>query len=177
MRTYLLTLAVIPALLAGCSSTSLNEDKGAPVATAKPTAVQAQPPVAQPPAVSTVKPVVAQPPTQMASTERERSVYFDFDDYTVKNDFMGMLEQQGKQLSAKPAASVRIEGNTDERGSAEYNLALGQRRAQAVLKVLKLYGAKESQLEAVSWGKEKPRAQGHDESAWAMNRRADIVSR
>lgn len=176
MRTSLLALALVPALFAACSSTPLNEDKGAPVATVTPTAVQPAQPATQAPAVSTVKPVVAQPTTTMAANERERSVYFDFDDFTVKNDFMPMLEQQGKQLSAKPGANVRIEGNTDERGSAEYNLALGQRRAQAVLKVLKLYGAKDSQLEAVSWGKEKPRAPGHDESAWALNRRADIVN-
>jgi peptidoglycan-associated lipoprotein len=104
-------------------------------------------------------------------------VYFDFDDYTVKNEYMAMLEQQGKQLSAKPGSLIRVEGNTDERGSAEYNLALGQRRAQAVLRVLKLYGVKDSQAEAVSWGEERPRAKGSDETAWAGNRRADIVGR
>jgi peptidoglycan-associated lipoprotein len=71
--------------------------------------------------------------------------------------------------------AIKIEGNSDERGSPEYNLALGQRRAEAVLKALEIYGVKTAQLEAVSWGKERPRALGHDETAWAENRRADLV--
>jgi peptidoglycan-associated lipoprotein len=70
--------------------------------------------------------------------------------------------------------AVKIEGNCDERGSAEYNLALGQKRAESVRQSLKVYGVKDTQLEAVSWGSEKPKAQGHDESAWAQNRRADV---
>jgi peptidoglycan-associated lipoprotein len=70
---------------------------------------------------------------------------------------------------------VRVEGNTDERGSAEYNLALGQRRAQAVVSALKVYGVRDTQMEAISWGEEKPRAEGHDEAAWSQNRRADVV--
>jgi peptidoglycan-associated lipoprotein len=86
-----------------------------------------------------------------------------------------VIELQGQYLARNPALQLRVEGNTDERGSSEYNLALGQRRAQAVKSALQLYGVKDSQVEAVSFGKEKPRATGHDESAWAQNRRADIV--
>ena len=71
--------------------------------------------------------------------------------------------------------AVRIEGNTDERGGAEYNLALGQRRADAVARALRIFGVRDSQMETVSWGKEKPVAQGHDEASWAQNRRADVV--
>ena len=86
-----------------------------------------------------------------------------------------MLELHGRYLSANPKLSIRVEGNADERGSAEYNLALGQKRAESVVRALKLYGVKDSQMEAVSWGKEKPKAMGHDEAAWAQNRRVDLV--
>ena len=86
-----------------------------------------------------------------------------------------MLEQHGKYLLSKPNLAIHIEGNADERGSAEYNLALGQKRAEAALKALKLYGVKDAQMEAVSWGKERPKALEHDEAAWAENRRADLV--
>jgi peptidoglycan-associated lipoprotein len=106
---------------------------------------------------------------------KERSVYFDYDDFSIKSEYAGLVERQGRYLAAHPTLAVKIEGNADERGSAEYNLALGQKRAEAVLKALKIYGAKDTQLEAVSWGKERPKAVGHDESAWAQNRRADLV--
>jgi len=106
----------------------------------------------------------------------ERSVFFDFDTEAVKTEYRPLLEQHGKALVSKGMA-IRVEGNADERGSAEYNLSLGQRRAQAVASVLRANGVKDSQLEVVSWGKEKPKAQGHDESAWAQNRRADLVYR
>lgn len=175
LRPATLALAAVAALFAACSSTPLTETN-APVATATPTPARQTPPATQAPGTNAVTPVAVQP-TQTAAVERERAVYFDFDDYTVKNDYMAMLEQQGKLLSAKPGSAIRIEGNTDERGSAEYNLALGQRRAQAVLRVLKLYGVKDTQAEAVSWGEERPRAKGQDETAWAANRRADIVGR
>ncbi len=105
---------------------------------------------------------------------RERSVFFDFDDTAIKADYNVLLERHGRYLASHPGISIRIEGNTDERGSPEYNLALGQKRAQAVLSSLKLMGARDSQMEAVSWGEEKPRAAGHDEGAWSQNRRADL---
>ena len=106
---------------------------------------------------------------------KERSVYFDYDDFSVKNEYAGLIERQGKYLLSKPTLTVKIEGNADERGSAEYNLALGQKRAEAVLKALKIYGVKDTQMEAISWGRERPKATGHDELAWAQNRRADLV--
>ncbi|TMH30009.1 MAG: hypothetical protein E6H58_15190, partial [Betaproteobacteria bacterium] len=89
--------------------------------------------------------------------------------------YRSVIEVQGDYLSRNPNLHVRVEGNTDERGSSEYNLALGQRRAEAVTGALKLYGVKDSQVEAVSFGREKPKAAGHDEAAWAENRRADVV--
>lgn len=104
-----------------------------------------------------------------------RSVYFDFDQYDVKEAFNDMLSHHARYLSAHPGQKVLVQGNTDERGGREYNLALGQKRAAAVVQVLRTLGANEAQLEAVSLGKEKPKALGHDEAAWAENRRADIV--
>jgi peptidoglycan-associated lipoprotein len=106
---------------------------------------------------------------------RERSVYFDFDDFSIKSEYSGLIELHGNYLESNPSVSIKIEGNADERGSNEYNLALGQKRAEAVLKALKIFGVKDAQMEAISWGKERPRATGHDEAAWAQNRRADLV--
>lgn len=110
-----------------------------------------------------------------SSLSTERSVYFDFDDSRVKTEYAPLITRHGNYLSANPSLSIKVEGNCDERGSAEYNLALGQKRAQAVVQALKIYGAKDAQVEAISWGKERPRAAGHDEAAWAQNRRADLV--
>lgn len=106
---------------------------------------------------------------------KERSVYFDFDQALVKSDSAPLMELHGKFLANHPAVSIKIQGNTDERGGSEYNLALGQKRAEAVLKALKSYGVRDTQMEAVSFGKEKPKALGHDESAYAQNRRADLA--
>ena len=106
---------------------------------------------------------------------KERSVYFDFDDFTIKNQYAQLIQLQGDFLASKPSLSIKIEGNTDERGSPEYNLALGQKRAEAVLRAPEIYGVKNGQLEAISWGEEQPKATGHDETAWAQNRRADLV--
>ena len=106
---------------------------------------------------------------------QKRSVYFDFDQYVLKPEATPVLEMHGKYLAAHANVNVRVQGNTDEQGGTEYNLALGQKRAEAVVKALKIYGAKDAQLEAVSFGKEKPKAMGHDEAAHAENRRADLA--
>ena len=105
----------------------------------------------------------------------KRSVYFDFDQYSVKPEYQSLLQAHADYLRSHPSRHVLIQGNTDERGGSEYNLALGQKRAEAVRRQLALVGVPESQIEAVSLGKEKPRATGHDEAAWAENRRADFV--
>jgi peptidoglycan-associated lipoprotein len=105
----------------------------------------------------------------------KRSVYFDYDSYIVKDEFKPVVEAHGKYLVSHKDRKVVIQGNTDERGGSEYNLALGQKRAEAVRKSLSLLGVPDSQMEAVSFGKEKPKATGHDEAAWAENRRADIA--
>lgn len=104
-----------------------------------------------------------------------RSVYFDFDSYAVKDAYQPMLNAHARYLGKNRNRRILIQGNTDERGGREYNLALGQKRSEAVRKVLLLLGVDDSQMEAVSFGKEKPKATGSDEAAWAENRRADIV--
>jgi peptidoglycan-associated lipoprotein len=104
-----------------------------------------------------------------------RSVYYDFDQYEVKPEFRKRLDAHARYLREHPQTQVRIEGNGDERGSREYNLALGQRRAESVRQTLRLLGARDGQLEATSLGEEKPRAAGHGEAAWAENRRSDLV--
>lgn len=104
-----------------------------------------------------------------------RSIYFDFDSYIVKDEFKPVIEAHAKFLSNSKGRKAVIQGNTDERGGREYNLALGQKRAEAVRKSLVLLGVPDAQLEAVSFGKEKPKATGTDEATWAENRRSDIV--
>lgn len=104
----------------------------------------------------------------------KRNVYFDYDKYDVKDQYRNVVEAHGRFLASNPGRSVRLEGNADERGSREYNLALAQKRAEAVRRALTNYGASEKQIEAVSNGEEKPRAMGHDEEAYKENRRADI---
>jgi peptidoglycan-associated lipoprotein len=101
-------------------------------------------------------------------------IYFDFDSYVVKDEYRGTIDSYAKALAADRKKHLSVEGHTDERGGREYNLALGQKRAEAVVKSLALLGAGASQVEAVSFGKERPAAQGSDEAAWAKNRRAEL---
>jgi peptidoglycan-associated lipoprotein len=105
----------------------------------------------------------------------KRSIYFDYDSFIVKDEFKPVVEAHAKYLAANKGRKILIQGNTDERGGREYNLALGQKRAEAVLRSLSLLGVSDTQMEAVSLGEEKPKAAGSDEASWAENRRADIV--
>ena len=106
-----------------------------------------------------------------------RVVFFDYDSFVVKDDFRALIESHAKVLAANRGKRLVVEGHTDERGGREYNLALGQKRAEAVAKSLALLGATEAQVEAVSFGKERPVNEGHDEAAWAQNRRAELKDR
>ena len=106
-----------------------------------------------------------------------RIVYFDFDSFAVKDEYRPVIETQAKRLAANRSQRATIEGHTDERGGREYNLALGQKRAEAVQRAMTLLGVSETQLEPVSFGKERPATQGSDEAAWAKNRRAEIKDR
>ena len=105
----------------------------------------------------------------------EKSVYFGFDEYIVQTKYQKMLSAHASYLKANPKQKIIIQGNTDDRGTAEYNLALGQRRSDATRKSLNLMGVSDDQMEAVSFGKEKPKAEGDTEAAWTENRRADII--
>jgi len=105
----------------------------------------------------------------------KRSVYFDYDSYVVKGDYKPLVSAHANYLAQHGDRTIVIQGNADERGSSEYNLALGQKRAEAVRKSLLAIGIPSTRMEAVSFGKEKPKATGHDEAAWSQNRRADIV--
>jgi peptidoglycan-associated lipoprotein len=106
-----------------------------------------------------------------------RVVYFDFASFDIKDDYRALIESHAKVLAAQRGKRMVVEGHTDERGGSEYNLALGQKRANAVAKSLTLLGATEGQVEAVSFGKERPVSDGHDEGAWAKNRRAELKDR
>ena len=105
----------------------------------------------------------------------KRTVYFDFDSAEIKGEGTDIVAAHAKYLAANPATRVRLEGHTDERGSREYNIGLGERRAQAVRRALLLQGAADTQISTVSYGEERPAVAGHDETAWAKNRRVEIV--
>ena len=126
-------------------------------------------------AVSTVNTGSVDPLNDPKGVLAKRSVYFDLDSYVVKDEYKPVVDVHSKYLTKNKSRKIVIQGNTDERGGREYNLALGQKRAEAVRKSMSLLGVSEQQMEAVSFGKEKPKASGSNEEAWAENRRADIV--
>jgi peptidoglycan-associated lipoprotein len=105
----------------------------------------------------------------------ERIVYFEFDSSTVRDDYLDLVAAHGRFLTEHPSLTMRLEGHTDERGTREYNVALGERRALAVNSLIELQGVAADQLETVSYGEELPIAFGHDEDSWAKNRRVEIV--
>jgi peptidoglycan-associated lipoprotein len=166
------TLAVLVSsavLLAACSSVKLDEKK-------PPVEEKAAAPVKDTTrTVQEVKTESVDPLNDPKGELAKRSVYFDYDSYVVKDEFKPLIAAHGKYLSLHKERKIIIQGNTDERGGSEYNLALGQKRAEAVRKSLALVGVPDAQMEAVSLGKEKPKALGHDEASWTENRRADIV--
>ncbi|MGD9835127.1 MAG: peptidoglycan-associated lipoprotein Pal [Piscinibacter sp.] len=165
--------AFAAAVLAGCSSVPLDENKaGAPVESRSTAGAGSTAP-----AQSTVTPVDVAKTDSTALSNLPRVVFFDFDSYVVKDEFRSTVEANAKVLTADRKKKVVIEGHTDERGGREYNLALGQKRAEAVARSLALLGAQSGQMEAVSFGKERPAVQGSDEAAWAKNRRAELVYR
>ena len=113
--------------------------------------------------------------TDPKSILSKRSVYFDYDKYDVKAEYKDLVAAHAKFLTNNRKFKMLVQGNTDDRGSREYNLALGQKRADSVKKMLTLLGASEDQVEAVSLGEEKPKNEGTDEAAWAENRRGDML--
>jgi len=177
----LLIAASCALALAGCGSTvKLDDDKPAPIEDRAGAAAQGAGGASASGADSRqVAPVTAgedkDPLSDPASPLAKRSIYFDFDSYTIRNEFRPTIEAHARYLQANKGRRVVLQGNTDERGSREYNLALGQKRSEAVRKALVAYGVADGQAEAVSFGEEKPRATGTDEASWAENRRVDIV--
>jgi len=170
--------ALILSLVAACSSTPVSDKTG------KVTSNQGTTPAAamnnaaneaDPRAIARVESNTNDLNAQMKGLLAKRSVYFDYDQFTVKPEFQTVLEAHGKNLMNNKSQKIVIQGNTDERGGREYNLALGAKRADAVRKVLNVMGVSDNQIETVSFGKEKPKAQGSNEEAFAENRRADIV--
>ncbi len=181
MRRVLLGV-LVASVLAGCASTDVK-DEGAPVEDRKPDVVTAPttkpapPKQPTPPVVKQVesKPVTANPLKDPGSILSQRTIYFDYDSSAVKEEFKPVISAHAKFLTDNRARKVTIQGNTDERGSREYNLALGQRRADSVKKMMMLLGATDSQIESVSFGEEKPAVMGTDDAAFSKNRRAEIV--
>lgn len=178
------TLASLAVLLAACGTTKLPETTAS-----TPPAVETRTPVSNEGAgaasTGTPQSRVASidlskqgaAGTALAAMPSQRVIYFDFDSFVIKDDFKPLLDNYAKALSANKGKRMVIEGHTDERGGREYNLALGQKRAAAVVKSLTLLGVGDNQLEAVSFGEERPAVQGSDEAAWAKNRRAELKDR
>jgi peptidoglycan-associated lipoprotein len=171
-----LICALCAVLLAACQSTS-TKDAGAPVEERDPTAGTGSAATSGAAAGGVAGTATGQmnPLKDPTSILSKRFIYFDFDSYVVKDEYKPMIEAHARYLQTNRNARMTIQGHTDERGSREYNIALGQRRADAVKKMMLLYGATEVQIETVSFGKEKPRRDGHDETSWAENRRDEIV--
>jgi peptidoglycan-associated lipoprotein len=168
---------VLAFAVGGCSSVNLDEQKPAPITDASKGAAK---PGTDPRAVASVDAQTTKaidPFTDPSNPLSKKSIFFDFDSFVVKSEFQPVVEAHGRYLASNKGRRIGIEGHTDERGGREYNLALGQKRAEAVKQRLTLLGASDSQIETVSFGKEKPRAVGSNEEAWAQNRRADIVYR
>ena len=165
-------LGAVALVMAGCSSVSLDsaqvDDRSSGGAAATGDSVVAK---------TTVGQVDDGKAAQGAIANVSRLVYFDYDSYAIKPDFQALLDANARYIKADGKRKVVIEGHTDERGGREYNLALGQRRAEAVRRSLGLLGVADGQIEAVSFGKEKPAVQGGDEAAWSKNRRAEITYR
>lgn len=177
---------VIVGLLAGCSSTGTkpvpvvdnSQQDAAARAAAKAAADKAAADKAAAEARALEQGKVSSqtnPLTDPSNILSQRTVYFDYDQYAVKDEYRPMIEAHAAYLNKHKDAKVTLQGNTDDRGSREYNLALGQRRADSVRKALSLLNVPEAQMEAVSFGEEKPKATGEDEAAWSQNRRTDIV--
>ena len=171
-KTFNLTIPVLAAALALGGCASAVKKPAEPVAAANPA------PAANSGAQTAVAAVQAPVAQDLGPAPNvPRSVYFAFDKYNVQAKYRPVVEANAQYLSAHPQAHTQLQGNTDARGSREYNLALGQRRANAVMKAMELLGAQPQQMEAISFGKEKPKAMGNTAADYAENRRVDIVYR
>ena len=177
MRLFIIAAIAVFAL-AGCKSTDTQtaapiDDKGTGTTTAVPDSTTTKG-VGGTGVTGTAGAIAPhKDPANLLS--QKRSIYFDYDQFTIKDEFKATVEGHAKYVQGNRTLRIILQGNTDERGTREYNIALGQKRADAVKKLMMLLGANEIQIETVSFGKEKPRRDGHDDSSWAENRRVDIV--
>lgn len=181
----LIASALVVASLWGCASQSTKDEGKAGVEDRTPNAVTAPPSTAitspQQPSTVTVQPLGsgaaagANPLKDPNNILSRRSIFYDYDSDAIKEEYRPMLQAHAKYLSANRAARMLIQGNADERGSREYNIALGQRRADAVKRMLVLLGAQDSQVEAASLGEEKPRCEEKTDACYAQNRRSDML--
>lgn len=176
--------AIVALVLVGCSSTPTQapvEDKSAttdPAATAAAAGTTTRPATTGGVTGATTGTSAATGAAALKDPNNilsKRNVFFEFDSFVVTDQFKPIVEAHARYLVANRSARVTLQGHGDERGAREYNIALGQRRADAVKRMMTLLGAQEIQIETVSFGEEKPRNLGHDEAAWAENRRVDIV--
>ena len=169
-----ISLIAIAVVVAACSGTEVKQaaPRAADSVPSKPAPVA--PVAASRTTPSSAAPIAGNPLKDPKNILSQRSVYFDFDDSAVKSDYQSLVQAHARYLAGKRDTTIRVEGNCDERGSREYNLALGQRRAQAVKNVMKVLGVEDRRVETISYGEDKPVAPGHDEASWARNRRADI---
>ena len=167
-------------LMAACTTTPEDQQTPAPVQDGKPGAIKPGAPVTTTKPIAPVdltgKPGAAPVDARVKQgVLARRSIYYDLDQFDIKDEYRSLVEAHAKFLRENPAARVLVQGNTDERGSREYNVGLGQRRSDGVKKMMVLLGARENQIESVSLGEEKPQADGHAEEAWSKNRRSDIL--
>jgi peptidoglycan-associated lipoprotein len=180
MRAIIILAALIFA--AGCQTTPEDQQAAAKVEDrTKPGAGKpgADTRAVQPPKIAAVDVTGARATDSMLKDPNnilsKRSIYYDLDKFDVKDEYRSLIEAHAKYLRENPGARMLIQGNTDERGSREYNVGLGQRRSDGVKKMLILLGARENQIESVSLGEEKPQDDGHSEQAWSKNRRSDML--
>ncbi|RYY81247.1 MAG: peptidoglycan-associated lipoprotein Pal [Comamonadaceae bacterium] len=178
MMQRVILAAAVTAMLAACSSGVKLDDVPVENRTGTTVIPGATGPAGQS-GQSRVEQVQADalPGNQAGPANVSRIIYFDYDSNEIKPQFQALIEQHARFLRANTARRIMVEGHTDERGGREYNLALGQRRAEAVRRSLGLLGVGDGQVEAVSFGEEKPASAGSDESAWSQNRRAEIAYR
>jgi len=180
--TKALALACLATTLVACKTVELNDDPNASLTPSSTSTGSNAVDANAGSGSNTVTPGISGAPLDpldpfnpQSVLAQERSVYFDFDSYTVPERYRNRVETHARYLVGNPNQHILIEGHTDERGGTEYNLALGQRRADAVRRIMTLFGVAENQIETISFGREKPRATGSSEADWAENRRADIV--
>jgi len=164
------------ALLAGCSGGPVNEQSPAGVEDRTASPVKPGASTGAIPKVDvTGKGIAGADPAVKTGVLAQRSIFYDLDQYDIKDQYKPLVEAHARYLRDHPDRKMLIQGNTDERGSREYNVGLGQRRSDGVKRMMLLLGARENQIESVSLGEEKPRSEGHDEQAWSQNRRSDLL--